>query len=466
MHFSDRRLLLVLILGLLIPRIIVLLDPQILPDLDEAALGIHVQKWIQGTHVSFFFPGQTHSFVFPEMLLLAPLLAIFPGSFVVLKIVPLLFFLGAMILLFYAIPEHQRKQSVFLLLLISLLPTSIIWSMKLRGGYVPALFFCCLILWIRNRSRPGAFNDFFVGWAMAWMFMSHTLMAVFFVFPIAYSYVLKEFRRTEIFPGMIGMFVGFVFQFVGKKPENLFPPDTARLAEGFSLLRLPSDLATFIDGKWIFWSYGEVGWPTICYGILALIIIWSLFRSKGIHRLFISTMGFAMFSFYGMLQPFPLRYFVPFLFALFVFAATVPLPAFSLRCILSVLGLNFILFFLTPFYHTHLEFSGNSKAAIDAILSENKGMTSVFVEDESLAYLLHFRAREQQHFRAKPAYHRFQRDWYDGELAIQQNLPVGLVTQEKHSGLNPSAIIDQWHIYNFVSRDVLLQSGFELKGVQ
>jgi hypothetical protein len=463
MHFFNRYLIPIFFLGLLIPRIVVLMSAEMLPDLDEAAIGIHVQNLLKGIPVSVYFPGQAHNFILLEMLVLAPLSLLFPGSLLILKIAPLIIFLGAMYFLIKSVEPDRRAIVSFLLIILCTLPPVILWSMKLRGGYVPALFFACLIIWLKSRPRPRALWDFLIGAALFWMIVSHFLVAAFLLLPIIYYYFKIPFRKTEIIPGILGGLVGWGTTFIGKTPSVLYPADTSGIQLFPSGFDLASDLIVFLSGKWSFFQYDAIHWFSIIYVLISLFLARCLFALEGLHRVFIFLAFAGFILFYTLLHPFPLRYFIPLTWAFVVFIALVPLKHIAWRLRAFLIIPLFIAVFSDQFTHTHLQFEGNNSKAVKEIHLATKDFVSVFVEDESLAYLLNYTGNRSVHYRARPAYSRFQRDWYDGEMAINNAEKVGLLMKNNMGYIPVDKEIHGWSLYHPVDLKLLESLNFEMK---
>jgi hypothetical protein len=465
MRSSNRTLFLLFFLGLLIPRIVVLFHQDMLPDLDEAAVGMHVQNLLSGIPVSVYFPGQAHNFLLLEMLVLIPFSFLFPTSLLILKIAPLIIFLGAMFFLLKSVEPDRRALVAFLLLIICSLPPVILWSMKLRGGYVPALFFASLIIWLKSRPRPRVMWDFLIGASFTWMIVSHFLVAVFLLLPILYAYIKVSFRKTEIVPGILGALVGWGFTFLGKKPNVILPPDTSGFARPMEFINFPYDLSLFLSGKWSFFHYDELNWFLVIYLITTLFLLWYLFVNEGFHRIlvFLALGGTALF--YVIFQPFPLRYFIPLLWALILFIALVPAKKVAWRFRVLLFVPLFVAVLLDNFTHSHFDFDGKSITAIHEIQQATSGFSSVFVEDESLSYLLFYASNQKVHYRTRQAYSRFQRHWYDGEHALMNNEKVGLLMKTPVGHIQSKKEIHGWNLYYPVDLKLLENLNFEIKSL-
>jgi hypothetical protein len=138
-------------------RLYFLSTSQWMVEGDEAAVGLQALHILQGER-PIFFPGQTYLGNM-ESYLVAALFAAFGASAFTLKLVPLLFALLFIYLLFQLGREVLESEFVGLLAAwgAALAPAYVVvWSVKARGGYIEALVFAQLAwLWVWRWLRSG-----------------------------------------------------------------------------------------------------------------------------------------------------------------------------------------------------------------------------------------------------------------------------------------------------------------------
>jgi hypothetical protein len=464
MHCSKSTGTLLLLLGTIVVRLPLLMSPSLIPDLDEAALAIQVQKWLEGISVQSFFPGQTHNWVGLEMLMIAPGLLLFSPSVFSLKLPMLVLFSASVLLLYHSGVKHLRPLPFALLLfIVTSMPPLLVWSMKLRGGYVPAFFFMSLTLFVLSRNRVWPVQMVFVGLFVSLMLQSHLLCAVFALMPIIALYKRENISVWYMLFAVLGGIIGWMITRVGKTPKPLYPADTSRFADDFSVFSAPifSDMWQFMSGQFLFWQTSGPSLIFLGAPLLVLALIGFLFFGRG--RIYIALLVSGFLLFYWLFQPFPLRYGIPFLFALIGMVAVFSPQVRGHWLIIPALYLG-SLPFISPFYHTHLQHDDGVRLEdeLRRWASEHSDFATVFCEDESMAYILNFYSNV--HYRSKLAYSRFQRDWYDAELALRDGKRVALISQRPIlNGINGTSIGMTFYIYDTIDQSVLKNLGFELK---
>lgn len=465
MHCSKSTGVILLIVGIVLPRLAFFLSNDFIPDLDEAALGIQIQKWIDGIAVHAFFPGQTHNWVGLEIVLAVPGLALFPPSLYALKLPVLLIFISAMVL-FYCVGLRSMRPLPLALLLIfvSTLPPLLVWSMKFRGGYVPAFFFMSVVAYVISMKRVWPIHMLIVGAALMLMFQSHILCALAALLPLSVRFKEEFISVWYLSFTLLGALLGWLITQIGVSPNLLFPPDNQRFAEGFAVFSAPifKDVWQFLSGQFLFWqtpepSFWFVGVPLLFF----LLVFISATKRRVRAQHFVLFVGILMF--YWLFQPFPLRYGIPFLFAFVGLIAMEPPQIRGQWLVLPVIYLM-VLPYVVPFTHTHI--AGDDNERLESRLriwaTDHEQYDVVFCEDETIAYLMNFYG--SIHYRAKPAYSRFQRDWYDAELALRNGGTIGLMSASPIiEGRKGRPIGRSFYLHDGVDQQVLNNLGFSLK---
>lgn len=453
-----------LILGIVVVRLPLLFSPTLIPDIDEAALAIQVQKWLEGIPVQSFFPGQIHNWVGLEMLIVAPWLMLFPPSVYALKLPVLLIFSASVLLLFHVATKRLRPLPLVLLMLgVTSLPPLLIWSMKLRGGYIPAFFFMSLAMFILSRKRVWPIHMLFFGASLSLMIQSHLLCGVFAIVPISTLLKRNYLNPYHIIFASFGVIIGWMITLIGKTPKLLFPADTDRFADSFAVFSAPiiHDFWQFLSGQFLFWQTPS---PSLIFLVVPLLLTALIIKMMvGPQRIQMALLILGVIVFYWLFQPFPLRYGVPFLLALLAMVASSP-PNIRGQWLVIPTAYIILIPFITPFLHSHLHSKESTRTEnqIREWVKRDAEYATVFCEDEALAYILNFYG--ETHYRAKPAYSRFQRDWYDAEHALQSNDAVGLISQRPViNDMIGSPIGLSFYFYDALDHSDLKKLGFELK---
>lgn len=458
--------LIFLVLGLLLPRLPILLSVDMLPDIDEAALAIQVQKWLSGISVAAYFPGQTHNWSGIEMLLAAPGLALFPPSVWSVKIPVLLLFISAMIFLYLTGVKYMRPLPlVILLVAVAALPPMLIWSMKFRGGYVPAFFLASFSVMLLDQKTVWPYQMFLVGTALTLMFASHLLVALVCLLPLIMTVKKPICTKMHLLFLFAGVLMALVVLQIGVPPNDLYPPDTDNFAKQFVVFSAPIhlDVYRFFSGQWLFWYQPQISLLFMGVPMVVLFLFYRMMQSPTRGVLAILLLGTIIF--YWLLQPFPMRYGISFLFAATILMAIRPPSIRGVTMLFPAMYL-FILPFVVPFFQTHLAHSSEDGRRLELLLKDwavdQKNYETVFSEDETLAYLMNFYGHT--HYRGKPAYGRFQRDWYDAEFALKDNKPVALISPAPFIGASVGEPIGlSQYFYLQPKEEDLKKLGFQLK---
>ncbi|MBN1558028.1 MAG: glycosyltransferase family 39 protein [Lentisphaerae bacterium] len=128
------------------------LTSGMLPDGDEAVLGLMARHLAQGKALPLFFYGQNYGFSLLEAGTAAGLFALFGSSTAVLKLAMLLLWcLGGLFLVLSVRDYVSRSAAAIAALLLASCPAWFLWSMKARGGYISAFLLCHLTIWLTAR---------------------------------------------------------------------------------------------------------------------------------------------------------------------------------------------------------------------------------------------------------------------------------------------------------------------------
>ncbi len=217
-----------LALGLAV-RLGVLAGPQGELDADEAVVGLMARHIAFNGELPVFYYGQTYLGSL-EALTAAPLFLAFNSSGVLLKLVPLAYSLGFLVLSALVARRLFGEGPAVLTALYLALPPAMwaLWSTKARGGYAEVLFLgealLLVSLWLGTARRP-------LSGALAWGVIAGLalwthLLAVVYLVPSVLFLVLR--RRNWSPPELSAAAVAFV---LGAAPLLL-----ANVTDGFDTL--------------------------------------------------------------------------------------------------------------------------------------------------------------------------------------------------------------------------------------
>ncbi len=131
-------------------------------DGDEAVVGLMGIDMLSGEFPLYFY-GQTYGFSLVEVLLIALGISLFGTTVLAIKL-PMLLLWCASLVLFVLTTHHLTKKnfvmSTIVMLVLITLPTWMVWSMKARGGYLTALLFSSLVIYLLVVSRYKSNNWF------------------------------------------------------------------------------------------------------------------------------------------------------------------------------------------------------------------------------------------------------------------------------------------------------------------
>jgi hypothetical protein len=141
-------------------RLPLILSEHFVLDGDEAIIGLMAFDAVQNGDWWPLFWGQNYGFVLPEILTIFPFISLFGLSAFAVKTPLLLWFVMGVFFIHKSIAYytngHQKWLLTFLLLAA---PTWLLWSMRLRGGYLPAFAIAHYLIYLSlsNDWKPWFF---------------------------------------------------------------------------------------------------------------------------------------------------------------------------------------------------------------------------------------------------------------------------------------------------------------------
>lgn len=178
-------------------RLPYLLGENLLPDGDEAIVGVQALRFIQEGKIPLFFPGQDYGLTFFEALLASLGFTIFGVSTIVLKGVMFIpWLIGSLCFIDVVRIKYGDRQAFFVAGILTLLPLWILWSFKIRGGYLTA--YCSGMIALRLlAAQATTFSSarmFFYFLAMLVAFLAQPL---FFLSVVPFIFWYSSDRRKS-----------------------------------------------------------------------------------------------------------------------------------------------------------------------------------------------------------------------------------------------------------------------------
>jgi len=162
-------------------------------DGDEAILGLMCMDVLEHGRWWPIFWGQNYGFVLPEMLTCIPFMYVFGVSVFTAKVPMLLWFASGVFFMHRSLDLFTPPRLKWLLtILVIVAPTWLLWSMRLRGGYLPAFALTQLLIYLAFR---------FQSWNLQRASLIGLLMGLIFVqqaiwLPGALLVALVSWRRS------------------------------------------------------------------------------------------------------------------------------------------------------------------------------------------------------------------------------------------------------------------------------
>lgn len=376
---DDLFFITVALVAALAIRLDLLIANNFVIDADEAIVGLMAKHILEGRGIPTFYYGQHYMGSF-EALLVSGVFALFGISSVGLKLVPLIFSL-ILVVIVYQLGLELGKRSIARVaaLLIAIPPSALVdWSSKARGGFIEvvvigAISFLVLSRWLKSDcSKAGPL--FLLGGilGLGWWINNQV---IYFILPSGFFVlcrILSSSKRIllDLPKGIIFGFLGF---FLGGLPFWLYNFEhhfaSFGMLGGASSKDLPEHLTglyekalPIIFGSMRFWHDTEVfnggtAFAWVIAGVVTLIVFGSrwrevlrLFRLQvdsdrpvELYILFVIT-GISIFtlSSFGWLVQAP-RYLLPLYVGLYIlvgYSFSVAPRLLGYLIVIGVLGLN------------------------------------------------------------------------------------------------------------------------------
>lgn len=137
----------------ILTRLPALLGPHLIPDGDEAVLGLMARELVAGDSLPLFFSGQRYGLSIVETASAALAFGVFGSSTLALKAAMLpLFIIGTLLHASAARRFSGTTAAVVVLLLLSVAPAWGGFALKARGGYLTAYLFSGLVLHVASKG--------------------------------------------------------------------------------------------------------------------------------------------------------------------------------------------------------------------------------------------------------------------------------------------------------------------------
>lgn len=370
-YFPDPIWIFLVCLIALATRLILLFATNFSIDSDEAIVGLMAKHILEGREIPIFYYGQDYMGSL-EAILTVPFFYFFSISNVCLKLVPVIFSLIHVYLVYLLATRFTDRFGARVASLLCAFPPSalVLWSTKARGGFIELVVLGTLALIISvdllRASKPKKKNFFYLGLVLglAWWVNNQI---VFFIVPI-FLVFLYHFYRTAGFR-KLGSFLGTTTAafILGSLPFWIYNLQEPYLRT-FRFLLSSSSKSGFIEhfaglftkalpiifGARKFWSEvdilkGQSATLYLIYGICLLVFLYRTLRSKekasGLMLVLFVLSTFAIFSAssFGWLSLAP-RYLLPLYAVIFVIlgSAISKLGYFSYLFLVLLLASNFV----------------------------------------------------------------------------------------------------------------------------
>ncbi len=216
---SLRRLALFILAALVLARVFAIMSERVVPDADECIVGLMGMHVLEGKGHPLYFYGQGYGAGAGLEAHAAALIFSFSGvDGKALKLVALLVWI-VLALAGWGLAQSMlgRNAGAVGAILLMVTPQMAQWSMKLRGGHLPALVFLLLAAWStwslsedrKNGSRAVmlyAFGCGFLAALSAWMQPIAAPAALAMVF-MGLVFLLLRKRYVEVIPALTGALI-------------------------------------------------------------------------------------------------------------------------------------------------------------------------------------------------------------------------------------------------------------------
>jgi hypothetical protein len=196
--YQDWFAVVTIILLNVIPRLALFSSPGFFIDGDEATFGIMIQSFLNTGHLAIFFGNQGYAFVSLEVLVGSIVSLVFGSNIFSMKLAMLLFWLAAMVVLYYIGKKVflSRRWSILAVLSVSFIPAWFDWSTKARGGYLTALLFSNIVI-LLTLSRKSIARLTTIGLLLVFICYAQPLWLVILI-PFLVYYFWPKFRFSQL----------------------------------------------------------------------------------------------------------------------------------------------------------------------------------------------------------------------------------------------------------------------------
>ncbi len=300
----DLLILGVIILLGLVLRLDSLVASNFIIDADEGIVGLMAKHISEGRGVPVFYYGQ-HYMGSLEAILISPFIEFFCATPAVLKIVPLLFSLGLIwVVYFIGLEVGGGFVARVAALLIAVAPSPlIVWSTKARGGFIELVFIGAVALWLTCRwlkkEQPRVLDTVVLGLVLGVGWWVNNQI-IYFLPPIGFFLLAGLWKRSGWGTILRHLLSGLAAFIVGGAPfwiynlnhrwisfEMFKASDSGELGEHLS--GLFTTAIPIILGAKRFWEAEDL-FPhallivSVTYALLLLILITT--RSRELRALF------------------------------------------------------------------------------------------------------------------------------------------------------------------------------------
>lgn len=177
-------------------------------DGDEAIIGIMAQDLLAGNSFPFYFSGQNYGLSTFEVFSTGIFELILGPGIWALRLGGLLLFSLGVTFVLRTIQSDQLPRWLFaaILLLLVTFPTWYLWGSMVRGGYVTAFLFVCIIFYCLFRMKPSTVQLVLIGICSGIAFESHVLILLPFSTLIAWWLLQQE----RILVKSVAILTGFI----------------------------------------------------------------------------------------------------------------------------------------------------------------------------------------------------------------------------------------------------------------
>lgn len=181
-------------------------------DGDEAIIGIMAQDLLAGISFPFYFSGQNYGLSTFEVLSTGIFELILGPGIWALRLGGLLLFSLGVTFVLRTIQSYQLPRWLFVafILLLVTFPTWYLWGSMVRGGYVTAFLFVCIIFYCLFRMKPSTVQLMLIGICSGIAFEAHVLILL----PFSTLVVWWLWQQKGILLKSAIVLVGFVITVV------------------------------------------------------------------------------------------------------------------------------------------------------------------------------------------------------------------------------------------------------------